>query len=100
MVLNLLALAVALVLLYAFVYHRHPVRATLSFEGVVRSQQLPHAIKKRLAKFARENVEPGSTVHLQGKIEPNGRIRWVFDKKFDRDLAQRLRNFMVSEVYL
>jgi len=96
----LLALAVALLLVYAFVFLRHPVRVTLSSEGVVRSQQLPDSIAKRLARFARQNIEVGETVDLRGKIQANGRIRWVFNKKFDQDLAQRLRNFMASEVYL
>ena len=97
---KLLAVVAGCLIVWAIVRSRYPIRVTLTRDGVMKSKNLPNAIRIRLHRFARDNLAAGDVVTLKGQFIHRGRIRWVFPRNGDPDFAQRLRNFMVNEVYL
>ncbi len=97
---QIFGLIVGVVIIWQILRSRFPIRVTLSRNGIVKSSNLPEAICKRIDLFARENLDDGELIKLKGHIYNRGRIRWVFPRNASQEFVQRLRNFMVNEVYL
>ena len=91
---------IGLVVIYFLTCTRYPIKATLTHKGVTYSKNLPEAIRSRIHKFSRETLGPEDVLNLKGITKPNGQIRWIFPKSVAPEIAQRIRNFMVNEVYL
>jgi len=77
---------------YRFLFPAPPIVVELTGDGVGRCKGLSDFQKKRIAKFAEEELLEGETILVKGFRESNDQIRWVFPKATSRGLAQRFRN--------
>ena len=97
---NAVYLLIALGIFGFLLRSRYPIRAILTSDGVSSSEGISKSLRAKLARFAQENLEPGQSIKLRGKVLERGRIRWSFPRSVDPGFAQRFRNFMANEVYM
>lgn len=97
MVPRLLAILFIAILIWLFIRSRYPIRVTIDDRGIKSGTKLPPLVYDRLSEFAQENLLPDEQIKLKGQIV-SGRIRWVVPDSANPHLAQRLRNFMFTEI--
>ena len=96
MIPKLIAVLVIAALVWLCVRSWYPIRVTIDSQGIKSGTKLPPQIHKRLAEFAQDNLLSEEQIELRGKVVA-GHIRWIVPKSLSPQLAQRLRNYMLTE---